>query len=374
MPVVNVMLVDDSAVIRGLMSKALSADAGIHIIATASDGQTAINAAKRTPPDVIVLDIEMPGMDGITALPELLKTVPGVKVIMASTLTLRNAAVSLQALELGASDYLPKPSAKFGAEVEDFYRELISKVKALGGPMSRARVAGGSLHAPEQPAASAHIPAAPMVHTSSKSIQLVPSTGPLHVTGVKAIAIASSTGGPQALLSLFEQIKGHFTGLPIFITQHMPPNFTTILAEHIGKASGRPCTEGKNGEKVEAGHVYLAPGDFHMVPQKNGSDITIHTNQNPQENFCRPAADPMLRALSGIYGRHLLVVVLTGMGQDGMLGAKEAVAHGASVVAQDEASCVVYGMPKAVVDQGLCRAVLPLPQIGQYLITQIEGR
>jgi two-component system chemotaxis response regulator CheB len=162
--------------------------------------------------------------------------------------------------------------------------------------------------------------------------------------------------------------------MPIFITQHMPPTFTTILAEHISKAGGRLCTEGKDGEKVEAGHVYLAPGDYHMVPEKVGDNVIIRTNQGPQENYCRPAADPMLRALSGIYGKNLLVVVLTGMGQDGMLGAKEVVAAGGSVVAQDEASCVVYGMPKAVVENNLCRAVLPLNEIGKYLLQQIEGR
>ena len=372
MPVINVMLVDDSAVIRGLMSKALSVDPGIHIIATASDGSTAINAAKRTPPDIIILDIEMPGMDGITALPELLKTVPGCKIIMASTLTLRNAAISMQAMALGAADYLPKPSAKFGADVDVFYRELIEKVKALGLPIVHARrAANAASSAAAAPAVAVAAPPAPVV---PKPIQLVPSNGPLHVGGVKALAIASSTGGPQALLSVFEQIKGHFLNLPIFITQHMPPTFTTILADHISKASGRVATEAKDGEKVEAGHVYVAPGDFHMMPEKQGADVVIRTNQGPQENFCRPAADPMLRALSGIYGSHLAVLVLTGMGQDGMLGAKEVVASGGSVIAQDEASCVVYGMPKAVVENGLCRAVLPLPEIGRYLIQQIEGR
>ena len=368
MPLINVMLVDDSAVIRGLMSKALSADPSIHIMATASDGQLAVDAAKRNPPDVIVLDIEMPVMDGISALPHLLKAAPGCKIIMASTLTLRNASISMQALSLGAADYVPKPSAKSGEEVEVFYRELIEKVKALGTPIVHARRAAAAPAA--IPAAAEHVAA---VH-APKPITLVPSNNPLYVGGVKALAIASSTGGPQALITFFEQIKGHFTHLPIFITQHMPPTFTALLAEHIGKASGRPASEGKDGMKVEAGHVYVAPGDYHMVPESSGADVVIHTNQAPQENFCRPAADPMLRALSKVYGSHLLVVVLTGMGQDGMLGAKDAVAAGASVVAQDEASSVVYGMPKAVVEAGICRAVLPLQDMGRYLIQQIEGR
>ena len=183
----------------------------------------------------------------------------------------------------------------------------------------------------------------------------------------------SSTGGPQALAALFTQIKGRLTHLPIFITQHMPPTFTTILADHISKAGARPCREAKNGEMVKPGDTYLAPGDYHMLARKENNKITLSITQDPPENFCRPAADPMLRSLSTIYGRKLLVLVLTGMGQDGMEGAKVVVRAGGNVIAQDEASCVVYGMPKAVVENQLCRAVLPLPEIGQFLIKNIGG-
>ena len=163
--------------------------------------------------------------------------------------------------------------------------------------------------------------------------------------------------------------------IPIFITQHMPPTFTKILAEHLTKSSGRKCFESQGNEVAAAGNIYLAAGDFHLIPEKNaGGQVVLKNTQDAPENFCRPAADPMLRALSKIYGRHLAVVVLTGMGQDGMQGAKEVVASGGSVIAQNEESCVVYGMPKAVVDNKLCRAVLPLNEIGQYLIRQIEGK
>lgn len=368
---VKVLLVDDSAIIRGLMSKALSGDSAIQIVGSAANGSMAIDMAKTIKPDVVVLDIEMPVMDGITALPELLKLSPAPKVIMASTLTMRNASISMQALALGASDYLAKPSSKFGNEVEDFYRELTSKVKALAAdkvtksfaptPVSYAVVAAPQVIA--KPSA----PTTPPV--------LLNSDMPLHVSGVKAIAIASSTGGPQALMALFESIKGHFLNIPIFITQHMPPNFTTILAEHLTKSLGRKCEESKTGIVATAGGVYLAAGDYHMIPEKNASgQVVLHNKQDAPENFCRPAADPMLRALSKIYGRQLAVVVLTGMGQDGMLGAKEVVASGGSVIAQNEATCVVYGMPKAVVENKLCRAVLPLSEIGSYLIRQIEAR
>jgi two-component system, chemotaxis family, protein-glutamate methylesterase/glutaminase len=378
---VRVLLVDDSAVIRGLMSKALSTDSDIEIVGTAANGQMAVHMVRDLKPDVVVLDIEMPVMDGITALPVILKEHPGVKVIMASTLTVRNASISMEALSLGAADYLAKPSAKFGGEVDSFYRELSSKVRALAGVRASAPSANAPKPAPAAPLqATPARPAAPAPSglnrmAPSGPLPVIDSKTPLHVHGVKALAIASSTGGPQALMSVFEAIRGRLNGVPIFITQHMPPTFTTILAEHIAKASGRPCIEAKGGEVVQAGHVYLAPGDYHMVPEKDaGGKVLVKINQDPPENYCRPAADPMLRALSTIYGRNLAVVVLTGMGQDGMLGAKIVVQNGGSVIAQDEASCVVYGMPRAVVENGLCRAVLPLTEIGQYLISQIEGR
>ncbi len=362
---IRVLLVDDSAVIRGLMSKALSVDTAIEIVGTAANGTMAISMAGAMHPDVIILDIEMPVMDGLAALPEILKISPNSKVIMASALTRSNASLSIKALELGATDYLTKPSSKDGMEVDVFYRELIQKVKVLGGKKA---------HTPAATADTSHSPI--IAAKPAPAIQLVSSSNiPLHVSGVKALAIASSTGGPQALMVLFEALKGHLKNIPIFITQHMPPTFTTILAEHLTKASARNCIEVKGGETPMAGNVYLAPGDFHMVADKNlNGQVTISTNQDPQENFCRPAADPMLRSLSKIYGRNLVVVVLTGMGQDGMLGAKMVVENGGSVVAQDEASCVVYGMPKAVVENKLCRAVLPLSEIGRYLIQQIEGR
>jgi two-component system chemotaxis response regulator CheB len=363
---IRVLLVDDSAVIRGLMSKALSADKDIEIVGSAANGAMAIEMAKNLHPDVVILDIEMPIMDGITALPELLKIFPQIRVIMASTLTSRNADISMRALECGASDYLAKPSAKFGSEVEEFYRELTSKIKALANSKIRVNPPTATTFSASQTISKP---------ISVASITLADASTPLHVQGVKALAIASSTGGPQALMMLFETLKGHLLNIPIFITQHMPPTFTTVLAEHLGKISGRECLESQSGTNVVAGKIYLAAGDFHMLPEKNsGGQVVLRNTQDPQENFCRPAADPMLRALSKIYGKQLTVVVLTGMGQDGMRGAKEVVANGGNVIAQDEASCVVYGMPKAVAESKICRAVLPLSEIGQYLIRQIEGR
>jgi len=358
---IRVLLVDDSAVIRGLMDRALSLDTAIKVIGSAANGQVAITMAEKEKPDIIILDIEMPVMDGITALPQLLRVSPATKIIMASTLTHRNAEISMSALAKGASDYLAKPSAKFGKDVEDFYRDLIAKIKALANfkDVSSAPRAAPVL------ATAVKTPSGDVVRLNAE---------PLRSAGIKALAIASSTGGPQALMTLFAGLEGKISHIPIFITQHMPPTFTAILAEHLSKAGKRTITEAKDGMVAMPGEAYIAPGDYHMVMKQQADKIIIHTNQDPQENFCRPAADPMLRSLSAIYGKQLLLVVLTGMGQDGLEGAKVVVRNGGHVIAQAEASCVVYGMPKAVVENQLCKAVLPLAEIGTYLVQNLEGK
>jgi len=350
---VTVLLVDDSAVIRGLMDKALSANPDIAIVGSAANGSMAVSLAQELKPDIIILDIEMPVMDGITALPELIKSSPRSRIIMASTLTARNASISLQALSLGAIDYLAKPSAKTGDEVSSFYRELTGKILALGKSAT--------------PAAA---------RTKQKpSFNVPPLTigTPLNAAGIAALAIASSTGGPQALMGLFEKLNGHLLNIPVFITQHMPPTFTAIMAEQLSRISGRPCREAAEGMTVIPGEAYVAAGDYHMLAEKQANGkVVLHTRQDPPENFCRPSADPMLRSLSTIYTNQLALLVLTGMGQDGLEGAKRVVENGGSVIAQDEASCVIYGMPKAVAEQQLCKAILPLPEIAGFLIRHID--
>jgi two-component system chemotaxis response regulator CheB len=381
---VKVLLVDDSAVIRGLVAKALTADSAINIVGTAANGKAAIDMIKSLAPDVVVLDIEMPVMDGLTALPGLLSALPSVKIIMSSTLTQSNAEISLKALSLGAADYIPKPSLKFGSEVDDFYKELTRKVKALGGitedrhhpaaPATAPSAASPAAVSPTAVAPSVITPARPVVESDVPPVTL-DVNAPITMFGVRAFAIASSTGGPQALMTLFGNLKGTLKNVPIFITQHMPPTFTKLLAEHLSKAGDRPCKEAVDGDPVVAGQIYIAPGNYHMVAErKDASHVVLRLNQDPPENFCRPAADPMLRSLSKIYGQHLAVLVLTGMGHDGMEGCKDVVRSGGGVVAQDQATSVVYGMPKAVADHKLCKAILPLPDIGPYLIRQIDGK
>lgn len=347
----RVMVVDDSAVIRGLLTRALEKDPLVQVVASVGNGEAAIKALERHDIDVIILDIEMPVMDGLTALPKLLATKPNVQIIMASTLTRKNAEVSLRALQAGAADYLPKPTSTSELTGADaFRRELLEKVRALAAaarPMRPASARSESRAAP-----------APVVRAARPISLRKPS-----LALPRLIAIGSSTGGPQALLEVLRDMAGSVK-LPILVTQHMPATFTTLLAEHIGRATGVPCAEAKDGEAIAAGRIYLAPGNFHMVVERSGAGSVIRLNQDAPENFCRPSVDPMLRSLAAAYGAGLLTIILTGMGCDGQKGAREVVDAGGTVIAQDEATSVVWGMPGAVATSGLCSAVLPLKEIG----------
>lgn len=351
---IRVLVVDDSHVIRGLLSRALGSDPGIKVVATASNGKTAIDEVGRSDIDVVVLDIEMPVMDGMTALPQLLAARPGLQVIMASTLTLKGASISLKALSKGAADYVPKPTSTGELNsAEDFKRELISKVKSWGAVARRRGAARPGT------AAAASVPRR---HPASPiKLREAPS-----LFRPDCIAIGSSTGGPQALFKVF-QMMGKVANLPVFVTQHMPATFTTILAEHLGHASGMPAAEAKDGEPVMPGRIYVAPGDFHMTVQAEAGRKALRLDKNPPENFCRPAVDPMLRSLARAYGGKVLTLILTGMGQDGLRGGQEISAAGGVIAAQDEATSVVWGMPGAVASAGLCSAVLPLSDIGPYV-------
>jgi two-component system chemotaxis response regulator CheB len=356
----RVMIVDDSAVIRGLLTKALETDPEIKVSSTVGNGQLAIDALRRTDVDVVVLDIEMPVMDGLTALPKLLEARPGVQVIMASTLTLKGASVSMKALSLGAADYLSKPTTTTGINnALDFKRDLIEKVKSWGLVARRKRgLPPGTAAAP----GTAPAPAPKKLYPGPVTLRAAsPAPG-----RVDCLAIGSSTGGPQALFTLFRAL-GRVERMPVFVTQHMPATFTTILAEHLASAAGMPAAEAKDGEAVGPGRIYVAPGDFHMTVESQGTGMVVRLNKNPPENFCRPAVDPMLRSIAKAYGTRTLFVMLTGMGQDGLKGARELVAAGSTVIAQDEPTSVVWGMPGAVASAGLCTAVLPLNEIGAYV-------
>jgi two-component system chemotaxis response regulator CheB len=271
---IRVLVVDDSHVIRGLLSRSLGSDPGIKVVATASNGKMAIDEVGRSEIDVVVLDIEMPVMDGMTALPQLLAARPGMQVIMASTLTLKGASISLKALSRGAADYVPKPTSTGEINsAEDFKRELISKVKSWGAVARRRR--GTAARPGTEAAASAtrRAPASPIKLRETPSL-----------FRPDCIAIGSSTGGPQALFKVF-QMMGAVTSLPVFVTQHMPATFTTILAEHLTRAGTRPVHEAVDGEQVRAGHIYLAPGGRHMtVARRDGPQkLMVVVGGNVQE-------------------------------------------------------------------------------------------
>ena len=360
----RVMVVDDSAVIRGLLSRALEGDPELRVVASVGDGQMAINALSRQGIDVIVLDIEMPVMDGLTAIPKLIAIDPAVKIIMASTLTLRGAEVSMKALQSGAADYVTKPSStrELGA-ADSFKRELVSKVKALAISARRAGSRNrAGLRNERLPTPLTSFPRPRSMDPAAVVLRPMPAVPP----SPDIIAVGSSTGGPQALFEVLSHLKGGVRQ-PILITQHMPATFTTILAEHITRQCGIPCAEAKDGEPLVGGRIYLAPGDFHMVLTTKGTGTVLSVNKDPPENFCRPAVDPMMRSIAKIYGKRALAIILTGMGQDGMRGCTELVAAGGLTIAQDEASSVVWGMPGAVATAGLCSAVMPLREIGPFI-------
>ncbi|MBN8938546.1 MAG: chemotaxis response regulator protein-glutamate methylesterase [Rhizobiales bacterium] len=370
---IKVMLVDDAVVVRGLVGRWISDEPDMTLVAAHRSARDAVADITRQNPDIVILDIEMPDMDGITALPLMIAAKRDLMVIMASTLTRRNAEISLKCLSLGAADYVPKPESNAGVTTSPaFKRELIDKVRALG---RRRRISSRFAHAPgATPAATASGALAPRVAAPS----IVPQhhafkTRPLNIGAPKVLLIGSSTGGPQALTTVLRGLGAILERVPVLITQHMPPTFTTILAEHTAKATGRPAAEAKDGEPVLAGHIYVAPGGRHMLVKRTGTTPVIQLDDGPPINFCKPAVDPLFKSAAQVWGGAALACVLTGMGSDGAHGAGDVVAGGGNVIAQDEATSVVWGMPGAVAMAGHAAAVLPLDQIAPKIVRLFSG-
>lgn len=341
------MICDDSAVIRGAIARMLEADPEIVVVAKVANGKLAVEEVGRAEVDVVIMDIEMPVMDGMAALPLLLRADPGVRVIMASTLTTRGAEIALRALRLGAADYVPKPSSIGTVNDDAFRREIVEKVKGLAR-MRRRPVAPPS--------------------RSRGPLALRPSPP----VAARLLAVGSSTGGPQALFALVQGL-GQSLNVPVVLTQHMPATFTPILADHLTRLGGMPCAEARDGEALLPGRIYLAPGDRHLLVEGSRAGLRARLSSDPPENFCRPAVDPMLRtAVAACEGR-VLVAMLTGMGHDGLAGTKRVIEAGGAAIAQDEASSVVWGMPGAIAQAGLCHAILPLPRMAPKLLEMLKG-
>ncbi|GLH78603.1 chemotaxis response regulator protein-glutamate methylesterase of group 2 operon [Bradyrhizobium sp. SSBR45G] len=375
------MVVDDSVVIRGMISRWIASEPDMVVAASLRTGLEAVNQIDRVNPDVAVLDIEMPELDGIAALPRLLAKKKNLAVIMASTLTRRNAEISFKALSLGAADYIPKPeSTREASAADNFHYDLIQKIRNLGAKARRAApvhhapaAAPAAPHAHELRSAPALRPAAPVPAAAAPAAAAAIARRAFSNQMPKVLLIGSSTGGPQALMSVVTELGAVIDRFPVLITQHMPPTFTTILAEHLARSSRRPAHEAIDGEVIKPGQIYLAPGGRHMRVARHGADAVIALDNGPPVNFCKPAVDPLFTSAVEIWQGATLAVILTGMGSDGMRGGKDIVAAGGSVIAQDEATSVVWGMPGAAANAGICAAILPLNQIAPKLVRLFAG-
>ncbi len=350
---IQVLVVDDSVVVRRLVTTALEADPELEVAGSAADGRIALAKIEQLRPDVVTLDVEMPVMDGLTALREIRARWPSLPVIMFSTLTRRGAAATLDALALGASDYVTKPSGVGdpGRALEAVRAELIPRVKALCARGS-AVVDGRAIAArPLRPSARRAPP-----------------------SRVDVVAIGVSTGGPNALARLLPALPATLP-VPVLVVQHMPPMFTRILAERLDASSALRVVEAADGDVLEPGGVWIAPGGRHMVVERVDGRCEIRTSLDPPEHSCRPAVDPLFRSVVRCYGPHVLALVLTGMGNDGSEGAEAVREAGGQVLVQDEASSVVWGMPGYVARAGNADAIVPLEQMhGEILARLAVGR
>lgn len=364
---ITVALVDDSSVIRRAVARILEDDPAIEIIGSVPNGELGVSLAGRKKPDVMILDVEMPVMDGLTALPKVLEVSPDTQVIMFSSLTAKGADTTMKAMRLGAVECLVKPSsAQDTGPNSPFKDTLLNVVKTLGrlNKPKPAPEKTGSVAA-KQTAATPSAQARPAARPKADAPVVLRQNSTDYTGKPSILAIGSSTGGPQALFSVLKELDG--IDIPIVITQHMPATFTKILAEHISQQTNLQAVEGEDGMTVEPGKVYVAPGGKHMIFEKNGLNLTIKLDDGEPENFCKPAVDPMLRSLISIYGKRVLCTILTGMGHDGLQGCRALTEAGGRVIAQNKETSVVWGMPGAVATDGLCSAVLPLNEIGGWL-------
>lgn len=337
---IRVLVVDDSAVIRRLIVDLFTGEPAIEVAGTASNGRAALEKIRQLKPDLVTLDVEMPEMDGLETVRAIRETWPRLPVIMFSSLTEHGAATTLEALRLGASDYVAKPSGANGAQgiLEQLRAELIPKIKALCPVAS--------------PDATA---AAPKVTARPQPVQRVGSR-------VRVVAIGISTGGPSALHSLIPNFPEDFP-VPIVIVQHMPAVFTRLLAEQISKHSAVKVHEGAAGATLIPGHAWIAPGGRHMALERRGNAVQIAINDGPPENSCRPAVDVLFRSVAECFGRDALAVIMTGMGKDGTGGCEKIRGAGGQIIVQDQQSSVVWGMPGSVVEAGLADQILALEQL-----------
>jgi two-component system, chemotaxis family, protein-glutamate methylesterase/glutaminase len=349
---VRVLVVDDSVVMRRILSEVIAADPELEVAAYAANGQIAMSLLNQVAPDIVTLDVEMPVMNGLATLKALRAAAYKMPVVMFSTLTERGAEATIDALALGASDYVAKPTGNgdYNAARERIREALVPRIKAL----CRRQI----------PATSAAAVSAQLHTTAGRRLK----SGP-----VKALAIGCSTGGPNALAAILPAIPEDFPA-PVLIVQHMPPTFTRFLAQRLTTSCRMPVEEAVDGTVLRPGTMWVAPGGYHMLLESAQSVAKIRISQGPPENSCRPSVDVLFRSVADLFAGSTLAVVLTGMGQDGLRGCEQLSSLGAEILAQDEATSIVWGMPGFVARGGLADAVLPLPAIGPHIVKRVAER
>jgi two-component system chemotaxis response regulator CheB len=350
---IRVLIVDDSAVMRSLLRSVVSTDSALEVAGTASDGLSALNALSVVRPDIVLLDVEMPVMDGLATLKQLRERAPRLPIIMCSALTQRGAQVTIESLASGASDYVAKPAGQASREAaaQTLAAELIPKIRAL------------TMRQPV-PFAARRLSLFPAAIAPRLSARRAPSTAPA------AVVIGVSTGGPAALDVILPALPASFP-LPVFVVQHMPDLFTRQLAERLDSRCALRVHEAEEGMAVRAGQIYIARGNWHMKltgAAMPGHPHTLHLDQAPLENHCRPSVDVLFRSAAQAYGGSVLAVMLTGMGHDGLAGTRTLHNLGATILAQDEATSAVWGMPGAIANENLAHAILPLRQIAAEIL------
>jgi two-component system, chemotaxis family, protein-glutamate methylesterase/glutaminase len=350
---IRVLIIDDSVVVRRFVCEVLAVEPGLEVAGIAANGRIGLAKIAQTKPDLVILDLEMPEMDGLETLAEIRRKWPLLRVIMYSSLTQRGAIATLDALEAGANDYVTKP-APMGSPEEAARRvraDLIPKILAL---------------VPRQAPASGSGSRSMLLSGDPPRARSFPSADS-RPRPVEIVAIGTSTGGPNALAALIPTLPADFPA-PIVIVQHMPPLFTAMLAERLTSKAAIRVREAAAGDRLTPGHAWIAPGDHHMVVTRNGGPPRIEIHREPPENSCRPSVDVLFRSVAAAYGPGALGIVLTGMGNDGLKGCEHIRDRGGCVLVQDEASSVVWGMPGFVARAGLAERILPLDELGPAIV------
>ncbi len=352
---INVLVVDDSAFIRKIVSDMIDGETDMTVVGIARDGQDAIEKVKKLKPDVVTMDIEMPKLNGNDALKEIMKTTP-TKVIMLSSLTTLGAQITMECLSYGAFDFVEKPSMRPNASFDEVKKSLIEKIRASKYIDVKSLIPKtSSFSRRDRVSVEEPVTERKVVHRNIFSSD-------------KLLLIASSTGGPRSLEKVIEPLPEKI-GCPAVVVQHMPAGFTKSLADRLNKSSNIKVKEAEDGELLEKDTVYIAPGNFHLGIKKQGTQVRLFLDSSEKINNVRPAADFTFNLAADIYGKNIVCAVLTGMGRDGAEGAEKIKQLGGKIIAESKETCVVYGMPKAVVDKGIADYVLPNTEIASKIVS-----